>query len=167
MSDIQKTFDKAVYFERELRPHRSLGGPGRKAFYGTAIGFGILTNLFAVKAGMTPLAIPIDLTLAGLAYAMNRSNRSGGEYQKLTLTDDGLEIRHYVPGTRGETVKTLSPYLLQVRTTNCRQGICEKVSLESKGKKTEIGRFLPPEEKAQVAQDLKAALHKMHQPTHI
>lgn len=167
MKNAAPDFNQAVHFDLTLRPSRSMTGTGRKAFYGSLLAAGALSNIFAIKAGIWPVAVTIDLALAGLAAAMIASDRSGREYQILRLTDEALEIRHYRPEDGAETVRRLSPYMLKVRTERDFHGNCTRLLLASHGRQTEIGAFLPPAERAKFAIIIENGLKQVALPHHL
>ena len=93
MAKIKQDFENAVYYDTTLRPHHSMTDGGRRYFYGGIVVAGVLSNYFAIKAGIWPAAVFLDLALGGLALGMKMSDRSSGEYQKIKLTDKELEAK--------------------------------------------------------------------------
>lgn len=164
MSDLKDKFEDAVYGDFMLRPSRSLGPTGKKLFYGGLLGAGALSNIFAVKAGIWPVAIFLDAALGGAAVAMTASTRSGREYQRVLVKGNDIEIRHFRPGFPKEAVTQIPSFMMQVETKCDHDGNCEKLLLKTRGKYYEIGNFLPPEEKEEMAGEIRAALSRQRAP---
>lgn len=154
-------------YEIILRPSRSMTATGKKAYYGGLAAAGALATYFAVKAGAWPVAVIVDIAFAAAAAGIVASGRSGQKYERVRITDKALEIYRFAPGQRGETFQTLPPFMLKVETICDEDGHCEKLLLQARGRKTEIGSFLPPDEKIEVAQELRNALKKTALPDHL
>lgn len=154
-------------YELVLRPGRSLTSAGRKAYYGGLAVAGALATYFTLKAGIWPVTVMLDTAFAAAAGGMLASQRSGKAYERIRLTDTDLEIRRFRPGQKGETLQRLPPFMLRVETVCDDDGRCEKLLLASRGRATEIGRFLPPDEKIEVAHELRNALKNMSLPNHL
>jgi len=167
MTKVNDEFNDAVHAELILKPSRSLTTPGKKLYYGGLLVAGALANYFAIKAGAWPVALVIDAVAAATAGAMVLSDRSGKEYERIRITDSALEIYHYTPGAKAETLRSLSPYMLRVETVLDDFEVCQQLLLKSRGGVTEIGKFLPPSEKLEVARELRIALTRTTMPNHL
>ncbi len=164
---LHNEFDEEVHGSFLLKPHRSLSESSRKLYYGSLLVAGALSNYFAIKAGVWPIAAMIDVTLGGAALAMRASVRSGNEYEMITVSDSTLEIRHFKPGFEQEHVRRLPSFMLKVEAVYDRFDNCRQILLKSQGGQTEIGKFLGPVEKRQAELEIKAALKRASLPHHL
>ena len=156
----------SVSHEFLLQPSRSLDARGKKIFYGSLITAGALTNYFAISAGVWPIAVTVDIALAGAAFAMMLSTRSGYEYERIEIAKGCIRINHYAPGFEEEKQYELPLYMLKVEAKTDGEH-CSNLFLKSGTKRFEFGAFLPPEEKEQVAKALGKALAESQQAHHL
>ena len=109
----------------------------------------------------------LGATIGGTAFAMKMSDRSGQEYQRIRVTDSNVDIYSHRPGWPQETQENFMAYGLRVETKCDHDGNCEKLLIGSRGIMKEIGAFLPPAEKLEVADALREAIRLAQQPVHL
>lgn len=149
---------ETVYLDAELRPHRSLSPVGFAIVMGVATTFGIAIGVTFMMAGAWPVLGFCGLELLLLYAAFRLNYRSGRRYESIRLTDRGLQIRRF--GPEGETGSwEIEPNWLRVDVDEPtrRNG---KLTLSSHGRFVTVGSFLPPEERIEVADALRAAIER-------
>lgn len=153
---MSREHDDKVYLDATLRPNRSLSRAGF-LFVMSAValgGFGIGTAFFL--AGAWPVAgfCGLEILLVYIAFKVNF--REGRRRERLFLNRNGFQIFRISPKGE-ETVERLEPTWLSVDLVLSRQRQ-PRLILRSHGKEWEVGRFLAPFEKAEVADALRVAL---------
>lgn len=158
MSTATSTFeaDRQVYFAAALRPNRSLG---RRGFWilmavTSAFAFGIGTAFMLI--GAWPVLGFCGLEIALLYWAFRANYRGGRGGEKLRLTGKMMEVTRISPYGR-ERHWRFEPTWLQVLIDEPPEHH-SKLELASHGRSLEIGAFLTPEERLQVAHALRDAL---------
>ena len=154
----------APLFEVELKPYRSLPPRG---FLILMLLFGAV-NFIAGTAFWLLGAWPVfgffglDVLLFWLAFKYSYRQARAREF--IRLEPDCLTIlRRDLRGR--EQVARLQPYWLRV---DCREDDeTAAVSLCSHGRATPVGTFLSPDERRALADELRAALHRLRQPAHL
>jgi uncharacterized membrane protein len=149
-----------VHTDMVLLPHRSLS---RKGFLWlmAAICFSCFsTGLVFALAGAWPILIfsGVDVLLVWLAFKLNY--RSGRMFETVRLTDEEILVRHMSPSGRESRFTFRPPHWLSVGMDDPPRAD-SRLTLSSHGKQLEIGRFLPPAEKVEVARALRRALGEM------
>lgn len=151
-----KAAPETVYFDAELRPHRSLGPTGFALVMGVATAFGFIIGVAFMLAGAWPVIGFCGLEIGLLYVAFRLNYRAGRRYERIRLTDDGLQVRQY--GPKGETGRwEAEPGWLRVAVNEVPPHKGE-ITLSSHGRAMVIGRFLPPAERREVAEALRAAI---------
>jgi uncharacterized membrane protein len=147
---------ETVYFEAELRPHRSLGPNGFLVVMAVAGGFGFAIGVTFMLIGAWPVLGFCGLEVMLLYVAFRLNYRDAQRCERIRLTDRGLRIRTLSPNGDVQ-IWDAEPSWLQVQVENHRRkGAC--ISLSSHGHGTAIGKFLTPAERIEVACALRAAI---------
>lgn len=147
-----------VYFDAVLRPHRSLGPGGFAIVMAVATAFGFTIGITFMLAGAWPVFGFCGLEILLLYIAFRLNYRSGRRYERIRLTDDGLQVRCY--GPKGEVARwEIEPNWLRVDIDESAPRT-SRLTLSSHGRSVTIGRFLPPAERIEVAHALRAALER-------
>lgn len=149
-----------------LRPNRSMPPRSRKIFYGGLAAATTLANIFTAAAGIWPVGVFVSLACGGAAAGLAATVRSGNQREELRLTQSGFEIARYRPGARQADIVTFGRYMLEIVLTE-RTGEPDRLLLRAQGKTCEIGAFLPPDEKREIAQALTRWLEDAQTPCHI
>ncbi|UUX52152.1 DUF2244 domain-containing protein [Nisaea acidiphila] len=143
-------------FDAVLYPHRSLSPTGflilmlAIAACSTAIGI-----VFWI-AGAWPVVGFLGLDVLLIYIAFRLSYRDARRYETLHLTRERLSVERFVRGRR-VLQKNLQPYWLNVLVEEERSG-ANRLILRSHGQTLEIGAFLSPPEKTDLADNLRSAL---------
>jgi uncharacterized membrane protein len=148
--------DDTVHFSTLLRPHRSLSPVGFKWLIRAVLLANLLVALPMYMLGAWPIAGFCGLDVALLWWLFDRNYADARRSETLTLTDRELVVERVSPEGERE-VHRLEAYWLRIYDG-------EHLIVTSRRNRVVIGRFLAPEERAEVADGLKAALAAMRSP---
>lgn len=148
-----------VRFDAVLQPHASLGPRGFLLFMALLGTISFIAGVSFVMVGAWPVFgfMGLDVLLVYLAFRVNY--RSSRRYETLKLTDDSLTVLRVSPNGRRRRFR-FQPYWLQVDMDDPPQPGSPLV-LRSHGRELEIGKFLTPEEKLDLAKALRAELDSL------
>jgi uncharacterized membrane protein len=146
----------ALLFSALLRPNRSATLHGINVlivlvaviFFATGLGFTYL--------GAWPVAGFIGLDVVLLYVALRINHRAGNAFETVTLTEGELAITSVDHWGRRRSF-ALQPYWLRVNVDEENK----RVELRSHGRAVAVGAFLTPEERAEFADALSAALRRL------
>lgn len=147
----------------ELRPHRSLPQAGFVAIMaalGAALAIGSVVFLLS---GAWPVIGFLGLDVALIYLAFRVSYARGRAFERVRLYPGALEIDRVDHWGRARRL-TLSPNWLRVEVSQ-EPGRGPRLRLVSGGQAVRIGAFLPPEECAEVADVIRAALRRLADPS--
>ncbi|MBM3576862.1 MAG: DUF2244 domain-containing protein [Alphaproteobacteria bacterium] len=149
-------FERKIY-EARLTPHRSMTP---HAFYLFILIFCLGQVLFALPfffMGAWPVAGFMGLDALGLYLAFRVSFRAARSHETLDLTP--LELVFAQIGARGQRREwRFNPSWVRLEQTVHEEFGTERVELVSRGETIEIGAFLGPDQKAELALELNRAL---------
>lgn len=147
-----------VYFDAELRPHRSLGPSGFVIVMAVATGFGFVIGVSFMMIGAWPVFgfCGLEILLLYIAFRMNY--RAGLRRERILLTGRGLKIRYQAPNGRINDWE-MEPSWLRISVENPRQG-AGRITLSSRGRQTSVGDFLTPAERTDLAEALEDAIQR-------
>ncbi len=140
--------------ELTLRPARSLGRGGFIAVMAILIGFNFVAGIVFFAVGAWPVLgfMGLDVALVWLAFKLNHG--AGRRSEHLALYRDRLALTRRDPWGGVRRID-LQPYWLKVEIEDAPAG---RLLLRSHGRATVVGAFLPPRERADVADWLRVAL---------
>ena len=144
-----------------LRPHRSLSPVGFWVLMAVLAGFSFVGGVVFLLAGAWPVIgfLGIDVVLVYIAF--KASYAGGRAYERVRLSPDALTVERVDPYGRREAF-SLQPHWLRVEIDDVAQK--GGLRLASHGHSLTIGAFLPPEERAEVADVIRAALAELRRP---
>ncbi len=146
----------AIHFATSLSPHRSLSPEGFRWLIRGAIAANVLIGLPILVFGAWPVFGFMGLDVWLLWFLFKRNYLDARRNETLVLTDRELIVaRTAADGEREE--HRLAAYWLRVE-------LGERLVVVSRGNRVVIGRFLSPDERQRVAEQLKAAIADMHAP---
>jgi uncharacterized membrane protein len=148
----------AVHFATSLSPHRSLSPEGFKWLIRGAVAANLAIGLPMYFLGAWPVMGFMGLDVFLLWYMFKRSYLDARRSETLLLTDRELIVDRRSPDGEREEHR-LDAYWLKI-------DLGERLVLSSRGQRVVIGRFLSPDERARVADQLKSALAAMRSPTY-
>jgi uncharacterized membrane protein len=148
----------AVHFTALLRPYRSLPPLGFKWLIRAVLAANVVIGLPMYLLGAWPVMGFMGLDIYLLWYLFNRNYFDARRSETLTLTDRDLVVERRSPDGEREEHR-LDAYWLKIETG-------ERLIAISRGQRIVIGRFLSPDERDRVADQLKAALAALRSPTY-
>ncbi len=153
----------SLHFEAELVPHRSLSTRGLAILLGCmgVISLGVTTLFWFL--GAWPIAGFNGGEMLLAAVLLRAHARSRRAREVLLLTSESLRILRFEPDGH-QTERHLPAAWLAV-TLEERPGRVPALYLASHGRREEVARVLGEAEKRDLAESLKAALHRMRHPT--
>jgi uncharacterized membrane protein len=148
-----------VLFDARLTPHRSLPQAGFRVLMAAlaAAFLGLGAVFFAAGAWPVIGFCGLELVLVYLFFRINF--RDLKRYETIRLTENALEIARVAPDGGAERI-TFQPYWLAV-TVEDAPGRSSRLVLASHGVSADIGAFLAPEEREDLARALGEALQRL------
>ncbi|MBX3499804.1 MAG: DUF2244 domain-containing protein [Alphaproteobacteria bacterium] len=147
---------QAIHFDATLLPHRSLPRAGFHALIAALIAANVVIGVPLFLLGAWPVIGFMGLDIALVVYLFRLSYRSGRLSETLRLTDTDLIVTRIDPeGVVEET--RLEAAWLRVEMDDPPQHE-SRLTLVSRGTRLVVGRFLTPDERLEVALELRAAL---------
>ena len=150
--------DEALLFDAELRPHRSLGPRGFLLLMIGVCSISFAAGIGFYLAGAWPVVgfLGADVLLIYMAFRINY--RRGRLRETLHLTREKLTVRRIDHHGRALSWQ-FEPTWLQILSD---KGAVDRqpLVLRSHGRSLAIGAFLTAEERSELAEALKQALHK-------
>ena len=147
----------AVHFATSLTPHRSLSAEGFRFVIGGAVAANLVIGLPLLIMGAWPVFGFMGLDVFLLWWLFKRSYLDARRSETLLLTDRELIVVRVAPDGEREEHR-LDAYWLKIEATE------ERLVVVSRGNRAVIGRFLGPDERLRVADQLKAAIADMRAP---
>jgi uncharacterized membrane protein len=150
---------QAVHFDATLLPHRSLPREGFHALIAALIAANLILGVPMFLLGAWPVVgfMGLDIALVVLLFRLNY--KSGRLSESLRLTETDLIVTRTDPEGVVEESR-LDAAWLRVEMDDPPQHE-SRLTLVSRGNRLVVGRFLTPEERLEVAIDLRAALARM------
>jgi uncharacterized membrane protein len=157
MAADNEALEEPTLFSAVLTPHRSLGRTGFIVLMGLVGGISFVAGLVFFIAGAWPVMGFFGLDVLLIYIAFKVSYRTAAAYEQVTMTPSTLTVRKV--SHRGKVAEwTLNPVWVRLqRDANEEFGI-ERLFLVSRGKRLPVATFLGPQEKANFANALSAAL---------
>lgn len=147
----------AVHFTASLSPHRSLSPAGFRWVIRGAIAANVVIGVPMYLLGAWPVFGFMGLDIWLLWFLFQRSYFDARRRETLTLTDSEFVVSRLAPDREREEYR-LDAYWLKIDWTE------DRLVVTSRGNRAVIGRFLGPEERLKLAEELKAALASMRAP---
>ena len=145
-----------LWFDAVLRPHRSLG---RRGFRSLAVGVAGVSLLAAIRVstiGAWPVAAFFLIDAVLLFGAFKLSSLSARGFETLQLTRQALILTRISWRGRVEA-RAFDPERVRVRLLGETPALAGLL-LEEGARRVEVGRELPPAERAEIAEALARAL---------
>ena len=146
----------AIHFSTSLRPHRSLPPDGFKWLIRGVVAANLVIGLPLYMLGAWPVMGFMGLDVALLWWLFQRNYLDARRSESLVLTDRELIIDRVAPDGEREQHR-LDAYWLKIE-----QG--ERLIVTSRGNRVVIGRFLAPDARREVAEQLQAAIVRLRSP---
>ncbi len=149
---------QTIHFNAVLYPNRSLSPLGFWVVMGLVAALSFGAGLAFSFIGAWPIAGFYGLDVLLIYAAFRWSYRQGRLRETIRLTDDVLEVVRVWPGGRRQEM-TFQPYWVRVDLLDP-EDHHSRLRVSSHGKGMEIGSFLSPEEREDLAQALQTALRR-------
>jgi uncharacterized membrane protein len=147
----------AVHFATSLSPHRSLSPEAFKWVIRGAVVANLAVGVPMLVVGAWPVLGFMGLDIWLLWWLFKRSYLDARRSETLVLTDSELLVDRVAPDGEREEHR-LDAYWLRLDVTE------ERLVVVSKGNRLVIGRFLSPDARLALAEQLKEALAEMRAP---
>ena len=145
-----------LLLDQVLRPSPPLSPPILRAILAVVALINLVFALSFVLRGAWPIAPFMGLDVLLLAWAFRASTRAATREEHVTLTRENLRVARHLP-QKPSREWSFNPYWVRVEMDDPPEH-ASQLTLWSHGKFLRIGAFLAPEERANFAQRLKAAL---------
>jgi len=146
-----------ILFATRLKPHRSLTPHHFHLLLMMFSGGSLFTSMPFVLVGAWPVAGFMGLDVALFYLAFRANFRAARAYEEVTVTH--FELRVAKVSAKGERAEyRFNPAFVHLERVEQAEFGTERLALVSRGKSLEIGSFLGPEEKADLAKALTRAL---------
>jgi uncharacterized membrane protein len=156
MDDLSRAHE-APLFDVRLNPHRSLGRGGFRNFMLATFALSALVSLPFYLMGAWPVVGFMGLDVLGLYVAFRLNFRSARAYEELRLTPlELLFARVNAHGARREW--RFNPAWVRFERIEHEEFGTQRLSLVSRGRSLEVGAFLGPDQKAELAAKFSRAL---------
>ena len=143
-------------FDAVLTPHRSLGPRGFWLLMAGIVAVSFAAGIAFLLAGAWPIFGFFGLDVLLVYWAFKASYRSGRLREVVRLTERELTVERISPAGRVRRW-SFEPYWLRVELDD-RPRHASQLRLTSHGKALSIGAFLSPQERGEVASELRIAL---------
>ncbi len=147
-----------VLFHAVLYPHRSLDKKGFIIFMAVLLGMNTLISLFFYSKGAWPVVGFMGLEILMVWFMFRASYLSAHDYETVTLTRDELVVEDHTRN-RPYARWTFNPAWVQVVMDDPAHHESE-LTILSHGKGVVIGGFLSPEERLDLAKNLREHVNK-------
>jgi uncharacterized membrane protein len=154
-----------VFFDAVLQPHRSLSPLGFQLLMAATAVALLAVGLLFWQLGAWPVIGFCGLEFLLLYGAFRLNSRAARAYERLRLSDDGLEISRVRPNGTVSRVWRLQPNWLRIDIDN-RPDHDSQLILSSHGQRMVVGSFLAPEERLDLAKALGEALDRWRTAPH-
>jgi uncharacterized membrane protein len=157
MAADNAAFEEPTLFSAVLTPHRSLGRTGFIVVMTLIGGISFVAGLVFFIAGAWPVVgfFGLDVLLVYIAFKV--SYRTAAAYEQVIMTASTLTVRKV--SHRGKVAEwTLNPVWVRLQREATGEFGVERLFLVSHGRRLPVATFLGPEEKANFASALTAAL---------
>jgi uncharacterized membrane protein len=154
--------DNLRSFRAVLTPHRSLSATGFISLMIVLIGLNLTGGVTFFLLGAWPVVgfMGLDVALVWLAFRLNYA--SARRQERIEITAHELILEREIHGRPAERHNFTRGWVQVELEEDRERELIGRLFLRSRGMKTEIGRFLSPEERKSFAATLRAALAKPH-----
>ena len=151
-----------VLFHAILKPYRSMGWRGLAILSGVLVAFSLLVNSLMYFLGAFPVIgfNGAEMILAITLFWINM--RAARASEVIVLTQDRLSVTWTDPRGRRNRVEMGTAWMTAVLEE--RRASVPVLTLGGRGKRVAVGGHLGEAEKRELADDLQAALARLHSP---
>lgn len=150
------------YWRATLTPHRSLSRQGFVAIMAALVAVNLAGGIVFALIGAWPVTGFMGLDVALVWWAFRANFASARQAERIEITEHELLLEHVAEGrTRGERRFVRRWVRVELEEDRNRE-LIGRLFLASHGIRTEIGRFLSPAERRELARELKMTLARPH-----
>lgn len=157
-----ETAERRTLFSVVLHPHRSLSPQGFRWVMGLVAGVSLAVGLAFYLSGAWPVLGFCGVDVALVYWAFRANYRAARLFERIDLTERELLVQRVEPKRPVRRWRFI-PYWLSVAMDDPPRHDSQ-VRLRSHGRTLVVGAFLPLEERAAFARQLRAALQRLRQP---
>jgi uncharacterized membrane protein len=141
-----------------LTPHRSLSRRGFITVMSLIAGVNFVTGVVFFAIGAWPIVgfCGLDVLLMWWAFRMNFAD--GRKLERIEITSHELILETHAEGREPQEQRFVRRWVRVEMEEDHSRELTGSLYLRSHGSRTEIGRFLSPDERKSLAHELKAAL---------
>ncbi len=150
-------------FDAVLYPHRSLSPRGVRLVIAGIGGALALVALYFTALGAWPVLPFFGCEILLILWAFRTNARDARMFERLRLTPDELTVARVRPSGQEQRHRFAPPHWLSVDLASSSDGGNE-LWLASHGRSLQVGRFLTPDERTDLADALRVALRGLRQP---
>ena len=154
-----------IFFDAVLHPHRSLSPLGFRLLMAASASGLLAVGILFWLVGAWPVVGFCGLEFMLLYGAFWLNYRTARAYERLRLSDDGLEICRVRPDGAVAGIWRLPPNWLKVDIDNPPEHDSQ-LTLSTHGRRVVVGSFLTPEERLELAEALNDALNRWRSAPH-
>lgn len=152
--------DDNVLYSAVLRPNRSAGRRAAMIVVGVAAVIWLLVGLAFLVLGAWPILPFFGIEVLLLAGAFHLNQRAGSALEAIVLTRSALTVRR-IDHWGKQSRESFPPNWLQVNLEPLDEGRSNRLELRSHGRSTIVASFLLPDERRELANALRRALHRL------
>ena len=141
-----------------LTPHRSLSRNGFLLIMGVIALVNFVIGFFFYLLGAWPVAGFAGLDVALIWWAFRANFSDGRRAERIEITPHELVLERKAHGRRTQVLRFLRRWLRIELDVDRGRDLIGGLYLRSQGSRTEIGKFLAPHERKDLAAALKSAL---------
>ena len=156
--DTKHNAAERVLYDARVSPHRSLTRAQTKILLGLFGLFCFATSIPFLILGAWPVAGFLGLDVIAVCFAFAWSFRDARAHETFRVTPLELHFAKVSPRGRRREWR-FNPGWVRIERSEHEEFGLERVAFVSRGRAIEFAGFLGPEQKAQVARDVGAALH--------
>jgi uncharacterized membrane protein len=156
MSTVPDTSEPRVFFDAVVHPHRSLSPRGFAILMSLLVAVSLGFGSWFLLRGAWPVFGYFGLDVLLVYWAFRQSYKSAEITERLRLTEGALTVRRVARQGQARTW-TFQPNWLRVSMDDPPRHESQ-ITLSSHGQSLVVGAFLSPDERADLAKALKAAL---------
>lgn len=146
-------------FTASIRPHRSLGASGQRLVVTLVCIATIASSIPFILAGAWPVAGFFGLDLAALVLALHVNTREGRAVEEIAISRVNLLIRNI--DWRGHVAEWhANPLWTRLERSDHPEFGATTLAFVSRGERRDVGRALSGQERADLADALRAALSR-------
>ena len=157
-ADTEPLFDAVLY------PHRSLGPRGvRNVILGIS-GALVAVAIYFTAMGAWPVLPFFGCEILLVWWAFRANVRDGRAFERVRLTPQELTVARVRPSGREQHHRIAPPHWLSVDLAS-RPGGDNELFQASHGRSLKVGGFLTPEERGELAEELRDAVRRLRTAT--